>query len=422
MTKIDMTRRLLFTAALVAAAGACSLDVTNPNAATKDEVLSTPAGLRAVAIGMQGRYGNALEEGIWIPGTVSGEIGTTNASQSLQREFQNFPDATANSDIEETNPELLDLWSKFYGVVRSANDVLDNVDAVPFEAGTRSGLKALARTMKADAFGRLIEAFEQIPLNVQQENPPFADRATVLAEILSLLAAADADLAATPASADFTNNVLAPGYNLPATITALRARYSLAAGNYTAALGFANAVPAGATSVIPYSSADPNPLRDAFHAARLFGALARFRTNAESGDTRVNKFTTSTALSAFGGASLVQIAVYSAFTDPIPVWTQEEMTLIRAEALARNNQLQPAIDQVNIVRQANGLLPKTIVQLPTQQAILDEIYTQRYYSLFLLGLHWADARRFGRTSEMKVPYLPYPLSERASNTNTPPNP
>ena len=43
------------------------------NAATEEDVLTTPAGLKAVTIGLQGRVGNAIEEAIWIPGLVSGE-------------------------------------------------------------------------------------------------------------------------------------------------------------------------------------------------------------------------------------------------------------------------------------------------------------------------------------------------------------
>jgi hypothetical protein len=114
--------------------------------------------------------------------------------------------------------------------------------------------------------------------------------------------------------------------------------------------------------------------------------------------------------------------VYVTASEPIPVFTQDELTLIRAEARARTNQLPQAIAEINIVRARAGLPPRTAAELPTQQAVLDEIYRQRYYSLFVLGLHWADARRFGRIAEAKVSYLPYPFAERASNPNTPANP
>jgi starch-binding outer membrane protein, SusD/RagB family len=403
------------------AAGACALDVTNPNAATEEQVLTTPAGMRALTVGLQGRLGTAIEEAVWIPGLVSGEIGNTNASQATQREFQRFPEDTANTEITNTNPELLDLWARHYALLRTANDVLDNVDDVTLAPGTRSGMTALARTGKALAFGTLIESFEQIVIMPEQDDPPFVDRATALAEALALLAQARADLDAQAPSAEFTA-LLAPGFNLPATIRALQARYALAAGQYAQALAFANEVPAAATSVYSYTATDPNPLRQQIQALGYFGALSSFRTQAEAGDTRVARFTTATATTAFGGATLVGINVFRDVADPIPVFTQEELTLIRAEAQARLNQLPEARTLVNAVRTANGLPARDAATLGTQQAILDEIYRQRRYSLFLTGLRWSDQRRFGRLSEAKVAYLPYPLSETNTNPNTPPNP
>jgi hypothetical protein len=420
-TSAPGSRRVAIALAGLSFLAACKLDVTNPNAATQAGVLTTAAGLRAVAIGMQGRLGNALEEGIYVPGIVSGELGNTNATQSTTREFQRFPTASANSQIEETNVDLLDIWVKYYGVVKSANDILDNIDNVSFAPGTGAGLLALAKLHKAIAFGTLIEVFEKIPIE-NVPSPQFADRATVLAEALALLASAKSDATGTPLSTEFTGQILAPGFDLLNTIRAMQARYSLAAGQYQAALDFANEVPATATSVITYTTLDKNPLRDLFHLSKFFGALLSFRTGAEAGDTRVAKYTIATALNAFGGASLVETNIYLTDAEPIPLFTQDELTLIRAEAYARTNRLAEAIAQINIVRSRAGLPAKTAADLPTQATVLDEIYRQRTYSLFGLGLHWADERRFGRISEAKVNYLPYPFTERATNPNTPANP
>ena len=43
-------------------------------------------------------------------------------------------------------------------------------------------------------------------------------------------------------------------------------------------------------------------------------------------------------------------------------------------------------------------------------------------SLFLTGLARADLRRFGRVSEARTEWLPYPEQERASNPSTPAGP
>ncbi len=401
---------------------ACKLDITNPNAATEEGVLTTAAGLRAVAIGMQGRLGNAMEESITVPGLISGELGNTNATQSTTREFQRFPIASANTAIEETNVDLLDIWAKNYQVVKSADDVLDNIDNVGFVAGTKAGMLALAKLHKAIAFGNLIEAFEQIPIE-NVPTPTFADRPAVLAEILSLLASAKTDAQSTPLSTEFNNTILAPGFDLLNTIRAMQARYSLAAGSYDNAITFANEVPGTAASQITFAATDPNTLADLYHRSRFFGALTSYRTNAEVGDTRVNRFTTATPLNAFGGESLVETNIFLTDSDPTPLFSQDELTLIKAEAYARTNRLPEAINEINTVRGRAGLLPKTAVDLPTQAAVLAEIFRQRTYSLFSAGLHWADERRFGLIPMAKVRYLPYPFAERATNpANTPANP
>ena len=405
---------------LAAGMGACDLNTTNPNAATQEGVLTNVAGIRALAIGMQGRTGNAMEENITIPGLISGELGNTSATQSTTREFQLFPSG-ANTAIEETNVDLLDIWSKNYAVVKSANDILENIDNVTFAPATRSGIVALAKLHKAMAFGFLIEAFERIPLQ-QTANAEFSDRAAVYAEILSLLASARSDIAATAPSTEFNTTILAPNFDLLNTIRAMQARYSLAAGDNAAALAFANEVPSTATTVITYSTADINALADLFHRSRFFGAISTYRTNAEPGDARVPQFTTATAFAALNGASTFETNVYLTDASPIPVFTQDELTLIRAEALAKLNRLPEAIAQINVVRVKAGLAPKTAADLPTQTAVLDEIFRQRTYSLFATGLRWADERRLGKISLAKVRYLPYPLQVRATNANTPANP
>lgn len=418
-----LTARAGLAATLSAGLVACELDLANPNAPTDEAVLGTAAGLKAIAIGMQGRFGNAVEEAVFISGLVSGEIGNTNATPSLTREFQQFPDPGANSQIEETNPELNDLWTKHYGVVKSANDILDNAANVQLDPGTRSGMVALAKLLKAMAFATLIEDFEQIPVQTGGTSPPaFAARATVLSTALTLLGEAQSEVTTTPASTEFTTTILATGFNLTATIAAMQARVALLNGDYANAITFANAVPAGATSVLTYNVLDPNPIKGVYVNLGYFGALSSFRANAEAGDTRRDKFTTAEVLTGFGGASLNRLNVYKNDSDPFPVFTADELSLIRAEAFARQNMLSQAITEINVVRQAAGLGTKTSGDLPTQQAVLDEIFVQRTYSLFSAGLHWGDLRRFGRVAQAKVAWLPYPFSERATNPNTPANP
>ncbi len=419
-------RSALAMALMCAASGAllagCNLDIANPNAATQENVLTTPAGVRALAVGLQGRWGNARGDAVWIPGLVANELGVTNGSLAPQRAFQRFPDASALTPLEDVNVDVLNFWSRHYQIVRTADELLAGIEGVTLAPGTVSGIRALAFTMKAYAFGTLAEAWQQIPVDITGFQSPFVDRAAALSTALELLSQARASLDATPASAEFTSQLLTPGIDLPNLVRAWQARYALAAGRNDQALTFANAVPASAASEYRYATADQSPLWSVFTGLRYFSAQASLRTAAEAGDTRVARLFGPTPQTSFGGSSIVPVLVFATQTEAISMFTQDEITLIRAEALARLDRLADARTSVNAVRVAAGLAPRTATELATQPALLTEIARQRRYSLFASGLAWSDLRRFGRAAEARVSWLPYPLNERSGNPNTPPNP
>jgi len=276
--------------------------------------------------------------------------------------------------------------------------------------------------MKAYAFGTLAEAWQQIPVNITGFQSPFVDRAAALAAALELLGQARQTLDATPASAEFTSQLLTPGIDLPGLVRAWQARYALAAGRNDQALAFANDVSANASSEYRYAIVDQSPLWSVFTGLRYFSAQASLRTIAEAGDTRVTRLFGATPQVSFGGSSIVPVLIFATQTESIAMFTQDELQLIRAEALARLNRLPEALTRINAVREGAGLVARTALQLATQATMLDEIARQRRYSLFASGLAWADLRRFGRASEARVSWLPYPLNERSGNPNTPANP
>ncbi|MGQ0537384.1 MAG: hypothetical protein ACT4R6_00435, partial [Gemmatimonadaceae bacterium] len=222
-----MTQRSIAAACAASAIlTSCSLDLTNPNAATEGQVISSAAGIRAVAIGLQGRFGNALSEAVWVPGLVAGEFGTTNGSISNQREFQRFPDASANTPrIEPTNPDLLNFWSRHYQVVKSADDILRNLGNVTLAPTTASGISALAKTLKGWAFGSLAEAWAQIIVEPGTAQPRFVTRDSALKAAIALLQSAQSDLATAP-SAEFTGQVLLGGIDLVNSGRLWLARYA----------------------------------------------------------------------------------------------------------------------------------------------------------------------------------------------------
>jgi hypothetical protein len=395
--------------------------VTNPNAATEQAVLTSAVGIRTVAVGLQGRFGNALEHAIWVPGVVAGELGTLTNSQSNHREFQRFPVASLNSPLGSTNLDLLAFWSRQYATVRAADDVLATRRAVPLAAGTRSGVTALAKTLKARASARWPRRGSR-----SCSSRPSRRRRSSIGRRRCARARAARLGPRGPRRAGPEHRVherdpaarLRPAEHDPGLSGALRAGRR----QYEQALTFANEVPATATSEFRYSTVDQNPIWGAITGNRYFGAAQTLRTGAEAGDARVTRLLGATPIDSLGGARALQVLVYRNPGDAYPLFTQDELTLIRAEAHARLNRLPQAATEVNRVRTAAGLAARPAADLASQQAVLDEILRQRRLSLFLTGQAWADLRRFGRVAEARVPWLPYPEQERASNPNTPANP
>ena len=421
-----------FALLLMAGLWGCSLDQVKPNAPTETVVLSTAEVLKALAVGMQAQYGETINETVEASNFCARQYATMPASVLGLRELE-----TGGSDVQGFNGTVNNLWNGQFRVIKSAEDLINNVPNVALDPGTSSGILALAQLFKAMSLGELIEAFVSAPIDVtSSQTPLFADRATVLATIIGLLESARNGLAATPPSADFNSNILGIGFDLPNTINAMLARYKLLAGDYNGAITSANLVDLTKTSKLFYNnSSSRNPIYLIAIQLVYYKPVDDFRLNAEPGDGRVAFWATEGTAVSFLGKQVDEFGQYRTDASPYPVYVPGEVTLIKAEAYARLNDLGNALTQVNLIRTktadplglAANLPPKTATDLPTQQALLDEIYRQRLYELFITGGRWGDTRRFGKPGAETDPatrsrtrnWLPYPDSERASNPNTP---
>jgi hypothetical protein len=281
------------------------------------------------------------------------------------------------------------------------------------------------------AFGQLATLFPQAPIVVGIENPApaFVDRAAVLDEALALLAAARQEILTTPISDEFRTAVQAAGFDLAVSIDAMTARYSLMAGDLADALAAALRVPASARSDFRHSVNDRNAVGDVmYRSGNAFQLRARqeLRMQAETGDQRV-AYWVSAASIAGANAPLDELAQYRADDAAFPLFLPDEMTLIRAEVLARQSDLDGARSLINQVRTQCPagtvtepmacLSALTDAELPDPDAVLAEILRQRRYELFLQGLRFDDLRRFAATR--KYDFLPLPTSECDRNANAP---
>lgn len=426
----------LATLASLVTLGACSLDLQNPNAPTVEQVTTSPDGVIALATGLQGRFATSYFSYAYMAGLVTDEFAATSAAliSISDAEQGAVPSGTGIAE---------NVFNSVYRTVRTADDLLTGANALgaQFDAGTRSGLQALAYTLKAEALGEALQSYQRIPINTfGQVSPEYVPRAQSLPYVRALLDSAAAILTATPPSTFFNTTILTPGVSLANVLHLYRARYARMAGDGAAALAAANLVArtgTAALSVLTFPAPAVNPYAGVTGGINGIAVRRQWRLSMLPEDRRFQYFVVpSTSLTGRVGALLDPWNRYANPQAPLPVYLPDEALLIKAEALANQNQLAAAQAVLDSVRTdctgGRGLddpkacLPALTGQL-TQGQLISEIYTQRRYELLGTGLRWEDARRRGAVrgpvAAPAVPadaqrcWLPYALGDRNANPN-----
>jgi starch-binding outer membrane protein, SusD/RagB family len=386
-------------------------------------------------IGMQGYFKRtAMQALIRTPAVSTREM-------AINTTFANLIELEAGGTaLPSENESILQLWSRLLRTVEMTGQIIDNSENVQLAPDERSEMLALAHIYRAMALGYLISNFEQSPIATDVDgNAQFEDRATVLAEAISLLNDARQVVNSQAPSSVFRTQ----GFEIDNTIDALLARYHLMAGNYDDAIAAANQVDVTVASVFFYDgSTSRNPVYDDVFQSEAYAARTNFGTQlTEAGDQRLDFF-----FDGDNGTSTpneLDIAILAGFFDSpstaIPVYRPGEMALIRAEAFARTNRPDDAVDEIDAVRtkQAADDIFGIGADLDPysgdidEASLIEEIYRQRAAELFLTGMRMEDARRLDRpgvpsspalSAERNRVFYPYPTQERLSNPNTPSNP
>ena len=425
---------------------ACDTEFENPNNPTEDVVLGTKEGLFALATGIRQYYSvTALRQVIEAPGITTRELGVTNT-------FLNINElANGGAELPSESGGITNPWVNLLRAKGMAESLIDGANEVDLSPGTRSGVLAYGNLIKAMSLGYLIQMFEQVPINNSADGAAeFSDRATVLANCISLLEEARDVMSASPVSDEFKSTVLWSEINLQKTVNAFLSRYYLLVGNYTESISAANAVLNDSdttNSMWVYDANNQNPIWNrTVNSADLnpqtnFGLLGDYVP--EAGDGRVDFYLGNDAgfaNSDAGGQALSEmLGFFDTSTSAIPIYLHGEMLLNKAEAYARQSQLTEAVIQINLVRQknndpldVNANLPAWTGNETSQSAILEEIYKNRSIELFLTGMRFEDSKRFhpnftvptaaNTTNERNRNYYPYPTIERENNPNTPADP
>ena len=407
----------------------CKKDFVNPNAPTTDQVFSSSRGLVGVNIGNQRTYSlggaSVIYSTVTTNAFATNEVILMNSGNTAEFQF-----SKGGSSVDATNTVLANAWTNANKVIYDANSVLVAAAAIN-DKNYASGLIAHASILKALAMGTLSMFWEKVPDSIGK-NVTFSDRMAGYARAIAVLDNAINTVKATPISAAYTSDAIA-GLDYLNTLYALKARYALFSGKYSDALAAANSVDLTKKSTFNFDAVSTNPIfttvtstNNVYQAIdSTLGLPAALAPSA--GDGRIAFYT---SINTTINPRYRINGFYNATTTGIPVYLPSEMTLIKAEAYARANDLTNALAELNkVVTKTAAADPfKVGANLPastasTQADLLTEIYKNRCIELYMSGLKIEDMRRFGRpTSEMKRNFFPYPFKERDGNTNTPADP
>ena len=408
----------------------CKKDFEDPNRATDEQVFSSAKGLTGVVTGLQRVYtlgrGSVLYNLVTINGLTTNEMFVVNTGN--QAEFQL---ATGGNIVDGNHTMLTTFWTNCNKVIYDADKVITSAKGLA-DKNFASGLIAYASIFKALAIGDMSQFWEKVPAGIGNA-VTFIDRVDGFKKAITVIDDAISAIATNAISSTFGSNVPA-GIDIPNTLNALKARYSLFAGLYSQALQAANLVDLTKRSTFNYDALSLNPIFEVSTSTNnvvqvkdsTLGLLAPLQPSLTDG--RVPFYTSINAtilprhrINGFGNAAA------TAF----PVYLPGEMTLIKAESYARA--VSP--DLVNGLLELNKVVTKTndpfgvnanqpqIASVANAAELLEQIYRHRCIELYMSGHKLEDMRRFGRpTSERKRNLMPYPLRERDNNTNTPPDP
>jgi len=416
-------------------AGSCKLDTVSPNAPNEVDVLTTREGIIGLSVGVrQFNSTSGINSAYFYPAVTAKELqGVASFTNVLELEAGGTALPTANGNI-------LTLWSNMQRMMDMSQDIIDNAPKVTtLTGGLLSGIIANAKLFKAISLGNLAASFEQANITTSKTTKiTFLPRAQVLSEAIRLLDEAIAGINATPVTSEFTTLVTGSSFDLKSVLYAFSARYNLMAGNYAAALVSANLVDQSKANAYQYNAQSVNPIWNNINTLKYYIPRAGFGLPAglfEPGDQR-QAFYYSTVTSATGVVTRTLTGFGTTQTAIVPVYLPDEIKLIKAEAILRNNgSLTEALDQINLVRTQTVNDPFGVYAgLPaysgavTKADLLVEVYRQRCAELYLTGQKWEDSRRFERPfsltnfTERNRNFYPYPDQERISNPNTPADP
>jgi hypothetical protein len=427
-----MNIRILTVAALGATAflAACDMDLAVPDLNNPGleslEQNPTPA---AVIDATQGLL-------IGSRAGISGQAGYVNHLGTLGREALTFD----NSDPRYFDEMLAGLlnegngafggsgWTPRYANIRNANIVLNSLDqVVGLSNAELEGIRGFAKTLQALDLLLVINMRESngavvdVNRSLEEEPGPFVSEAATFEAIIQLLNEAATHLGAAGSGFAFQLSPGYSGFDDPASFLqfnrALLARIEAYRGGYGAVLtalsqsfvdqdgdfstGVYHSYGTGSGDVTNglFQGSDPQIV-----AHPTVWDDAPLKGNGQRDDRVMAKVTplATTKSDPRGVTSDVRFIHYPALGSPTPIIRNEELVLLRAEALWFTGDPGGAMEALNEVRtRSGGLAPVPTPAQGDDDGFLDLLLEERRWSLLFEGGHrWLDMRRFDRLDEL----------------------
>jgi hypothetical protein len=429
---------VLAATSLLASCSADKLNITNPNSPTVAAASTDPQALQLFVTGLLRQNRNS--RGAFL--TSTGRFGREAYVYTPQEGRNTSAYLIGLSGQNKIDPAgfAVENWAGPYGNLRDIFNFKNTIAASSLTATQKSAALGFTKTLEAMELLTVISTRDTLGLVIDQNVDasvlaPFVSRDSAYKYILAQFASGASDLAAGGAAFPFNLHSGFSGFNTPATfllfnkaMTAKAAAYYATSGGGAAAWAtaltalngsFINtsattraALDAGVT--LPYSPATGdaiNPL-SVTNNTDLY-AHGSFTTDVPlkaDGVTKDDRYTAKIGArparsgpQGLGIESTIGFNIYPATSSSIPVIRNEELILLKAEALLATGDKAGAITLINAIRvYSGGLAPSTLTVASPDATVLTELLLQKRYSLILEGDRWIDLRRYNRLDQLPI--------------------
>jgi len=409
---------VLFVLAAALVLPSCKKEYGNLNGPTVEEYAKNASKDQLNGLVAGALSGMRINDGIYLDavGVIGREMYRfSNADPRYVTELLGSGSTTLNNTgFYITNP-----WASRYRVVKNCNGLIDAAtNSTSITDEERKGYTGFSKTLKAFELLLNLNLTYTNGIRVDVADPnnlgPILNYDESINAISSLLDEAKTDLSGATIAFPLTDGFA--GFDDAAGLTkfnrALAARVDVYRKQWATALtdlsesffDLNGDFYLGVNEVFSTGSGDQlNPAYfDQNSSGEVRLAHPSYASDIAAGDDRINKATlrNTPASDPSGLSSDRDVWVYTSSTAPIPIVRNEELILIYAEAKIQTNSLSEAVTALNVIRAGHNLSPYS--GAVTQDALIDEMLTQRRYSLFYEGHRWVDVRRYDKLGTLPV--------------------